>query len=58
MIYVLSHLNNCLPSMRSELFLTIITLHVAFNKFGDESLFYFGFVIELLLNGNFNFYSF
>lgn len=57
MVNMLPDLNNSAPSVRGEFFLAVITLHVALNEFGDESLFNFGFIIQLLLNCDLNFYS-
>ena len=55
---MLSNLDNSTPSVRSELFLTVITLHVKFSEFGNESLFNFGVVVKLFLDGDFDFDSF
>jgi len=55
---MLSHLDNCAPSVRSELFLTVITLHVKLGEFSNEGLFNFCVVVKLLFDSDFNFDSF
>ena len=55
---VLSDLNNSAPGVRGELLFTIVTLHVKLCEFSDECLLHFGLVVELLLNGDFDFNSF
>ena len=58
MLDVLSNLDNCTPSMWSELFLTVIALNVCLNELSDKSLFDFSLVIQLLLDCHLNLYSF
>ena len=50
MVYVLSNLYNCSPSVRSELLFAIIALRVGLYELGNEGLLYFGIVVQLLLD--------
>jgi hypothetical protein len=55
---VLSDLDNCAPCVRSELFFAVVTLHVQLSELGNEGLFHFGVVVELLFDGDFDLDSF
>lgn len=55
---MLTDLDNSTPSVRCELFLTVIALHVDFNEFCNEGLLYFSVVVQLFLDGYFHFDSF
>ena len=57
-LHMLSHLDNCAPSVRSEFFLTVVTLHVKLGEFSNEGLFNFCVVVKLLFDSDFNFDSF
>lgn len=54
MLDMLTHLNNSTPSVRGKLLLTIVALHIKFNKFSNESLFHLCLIVELFLNCHFH----
>lgn len=57
MVNVLSNLHNCSPRVRCELLLAVIALCVGFYELRHEGLLDFSLVIQLLLDGDFDFDS-
>lgn len=58
MVDVLSDLHYGTPSVWSELFFAVIALSIGLDKLSYKGLLYFGLVVQLLLDGYFDFDSF